>query len=424
MKLIITNPTEAPTSSFFIIGDSTARGKVESIGNFGSGAKHAILTLLRHNIPFKIYSGVKHIPITVVDEQHGDRIIPLVYVDNRPTSMALAFGATDWTDPAFALRELISNALDNGAMIHTALSLVTEVVPTEGITQIMIDANIGGPIFAAMSAMKETFLHYTNQENTPLIEKSEPSLMKLYRKGVLINTLGCVTTFDYNDINGDIKVDESRQFSNSNIIGSIATVLKQCNEKQLLQFATKLIAEATPDSSSLEYTLHRYHFQYTGPERTCFRTVGGELYDYKTDDTKVYNQAIKEGVRILYACHDFLSYCIGDDLPDYAVFMNAPSRTTKPAPINTTFDQLCKAIWAKLELLGHTNSRPMPEICYFTHTGTDVLFGFVAEDKVHLNTDQISKATVIEEFIHYCHGCNDETRAFQEVAIKIIASLI
>ena len=65
MYLIIANPGETQVEAFTVLGASAARGNVEKIGQFGSGAKHAVLCALRSGIPIQIYCGkTKVVPQT------------------------------------------------------------------------------------------------------------------------------------------------------------------------------------------------------------------------------------------------------------------------------------------------------------------------------------------------------------------------
>ena len=57
MFLCVQNPGVAPVEGFTLLGVSTSRGETGTIGQFGSGAKHAINTLLRAGLKLTIYCG-------------------------------------------------------------------------------------------------------------------------------------------------------------------------------------------------------------------------------------------------------------------------------------------------------------------------------------------------------------------------------
>ena len=57
--LLIQNHGEAPVQGYTVLGYSGTRGSDEegTIGQFGSGTKHAINLCLRHNLPVWVYCG-------------------------------------------------------------------------------------------------------------------------------------------------------------------------------------------------------------------------------------------------------------------------------------------------------------------------------------------------------------------------------
>jgi len=83
-----------------------------SIGEFGSGLKYALATLLRCGIPFEVWSGLRQIKITVENETFRGEHFGVIYIDGKATSI------TTRTGPKWhvrdAVREIWSNALDEG----------------------------------------------------------------------------------------------------------------------------------------------------------------------------------------------------------------------------------------------------------------------------------------------------------------------
>ena len=70
MYLLIQNPGIAPVEGYTLLGVSTTRncGVAGTIGQFGSGAKHAINTLLRAGLRLLIYCGKTRLEFTTRDE--------------------------------------------------------------------------------------------------------------------------------------------------------------------------------------------------------------------------------------------------------------------------------------------------------------------------------------------------------------------
>jgi hypothetical protein len=424
--LNISNKGEASSSAFRIMGDSTARG-TDQIGQFGSGAKHAILVLLRHKIQFRIFAGLREIPVNIVEETHGDRKIPVVYIDNLPTSMSLEFGAIDWTEPSMALRELICNALDQGSLIGDAVQFTTqELIPTAGITQVQIEANIGGPVWAAASELDKMFLHYKSLENTSILPKEKTSPLKFYRKGVFVSESPIETLFDYNDTAGAVKIDESRQFSGFNLSAMMVSCVNQADYPQQDQWINKIHGEVLSEykQSPYEFSISYYSFHYGDYARSKAKEIAAELYDCKAISNEAYIEASKSGLRPLLAKYEVFDSLFGCDLEQAKSILQSKERTVTKCELRYAWQQLFDMAWTALENKNLTNGKAYPTLQGFQHTGKDLLLGYVESDIIYLNNDQASIATAIEEIIHYCYGVNDFTREFQEISMKMLSAFI
>jgi len=128
--LMIQNPGVAPTASFTLLGASTKRNAdVESgiIGRFGSGSKHSVSVLIRNKISPIVFTGTLKMTFATRAERMKDHTFDRVVVkysgkeegsdktrnSTEDLGFVLEYGETDWDDPAMALREFISNALDS-----------------------------------------------------------------------------------------------------------------------------------------------------------------------------------------------------------------------------------------------------------------------------------------------------------------------
>jgi len=125
MRLLIQNPGAAPVEGYTLLGVSTTRncGVAGTIGQFGSGAKHAINTLLRAGLKLLIYCGKTRLEFATRDDTVNDGLVtkPIKRVVCRlggtssktlDMGWCLDFGAIDWTDLSMALREFVANAID------------------------------------------------------------------------------------------------------------------------------------------------------------------------------------------------------------------------------------------------------------------------------------------------------------------------
>ena len=125
MFLLVQNPGVAPVEGFTLLGVSTTRdcGVAGTIGQFGSGAKHAINTLLRAGLKLLIYCGKTRLEFATREETIRDGLVTksikrvickLGGTSSKTLDMGwcLDFGAIDWTDLSMALREFVANAID------------------------------------------------------------------------------------------------------------------------------------------------------------------------------------------------------------------------------------------------------------------------------------------------------------------------
>src|SRR5436309_10843391 len=130
--LKIENIGVCPPEGFTVLGVSLADTSNHEgvIGQFGSGNKHAVAVLLRHQLSPVVFAGNLRLefstrPQTVTDglaSKDFGRIV-VKYGGTDPISGAsrsstedlgfvLDYGKQDWQEVALALREFISNAID------------------------------------------------------------------------------------------------------------------------------------------------------------------------------------------------------------------------------------------------------------------------------------------------------------------------
>jgi len=164
--LLIQNRGVAPVEAFTLIGASGSRGEDTLIGQFGSGSKLAITTLLRKGLKLTIYCGLTRLEFKTKVIEINDGIQPKqerrVYVQYGGTSRkkedlgwVLGMGEMDWgCNTDMAIREFIANAIDrtvkqgdNLRDAHTDRDLAVEIVPDslqraqDGYTRVFIEAD-------------------------------------------------------------------------------------------------------------------------------------------------------------------------------------------------------------------------------------------------------------------------------------------
>ena len=127
------NKGEVEINAFKLLGASTKRGQNGKIGFFGTGLKYAIALMLREDIKFKVYVGTKEVKLGVRKTAFGGTKVGVITVNGEKTSMTTDAGI-DWK-PWFAIREIYSNALDEGG----AMELSDTFNPEAGKTKIYVE---------------------------------------------------------------------------------------------------------------------------------------------------------------------------------------------------------------------------------------------------------------------------------------------
>lgn len=188
------------------LGLSSKRGESDKIGQFGSGWKYALAWLVRNNINLKIFSGNNEIKIDTETILHKDSPVSFITVNGRKTDITTGFGEIDW-EPWMALRELISNAMDEGEF---KLSTMDGPFRDPNKTTINLEMN------EEITKIMVNYHHYFCFDRIPSYEnmvgkvfiKTEESNMSVYRKGIRCYDSSNKTFIDI-DFN-HISINESR----------------------------------------------------------------------------------------------------------------------------------------------------------------------------------------------------------------------
>lgn len=181
--LKIENPGVAPPESFTLLGASTKRQAGNAtIGKFGSGNKHGVAVLLRHDLPPTIFGGNLRLEFGVRPQSvntglasHDFKRVVVKYGGkdadgvNRSSTEDLGFvleyGATDWLGVDLALREFVSNAIDR-AIEEGEHAFAVQWSQTKGSEWVLAARQKGTPEHdewvAALSAYRATATDYRN----------------------------------------------------------------------------------------------------------------------------------------------------------------------------------------------------------------------------------------------------------------------
>jgi hypothetical protein len=265
---MIQNLGIAPTEAFTLLGASNTRddSTAGTIGQFGTGAKHAINVLLRVGLSVRVYCGKTRLEFftqtETMKDDLGEREVQRVYVKyggtskrTEPLGWVLAFGAIDWKDIGMALREFVSNALDRTIRGQQDIGKAREngdlaVLPVDdksrkakaGYTRVFIQMN--DDVTRYFGELPKRFLHFSDHPEdaqADLLPKADRNLSDsqaamIYRCGVFIMEMtasGDESLYDYNFNKDQITIDDCRNSNPHSIRAACAGLLRRAKVAQL-----------------------------------------------------------------------------------------------------------------------------------------------------------------------------------------------
>lgn len=246
--LQIVNDGEISSLALTLMGASTKRDD-RSIGFFGSGNKYAIATLLRNQVPFRVFSGLTEITFDIEEVDFRNQRFSTVLINGERT------GITTDTGPKWAVRDAIrefwSNALDEGgAEINFSTS---DPKPEANKTTILIERT--KEVISTIADWNRLFI---SDSEEPIFETHCGSIYDrsggtgLFRRGVWIcDALSHDQLFSYDM--PMIDLPESRKISQTACMYDIMKILSQCNS----EFIAKKLLTTAKDAFEI-LILYRY----------------------------------------------------------------------------------------------------------------------------------------------------------------------
>ncbi len=274
MQLLIENLGLAPIESFTLLGASGSRGDNNLIGQFGSGAKLAIVALLRRGLTVTVYSGLSRMefltrPIEIEDRQEEQVFIQFSGTSTKRLDLGwtLGFGAMDWEDEGMAVREFISNAIDrivkDGGNLEEDVRV--ELVPDglkkarSGYTRVFIEAN--EVVSAYLDDLPRRFLHFSDLDPTQSMLSKQDGYTKtqIYYNGVWVCELEntAPSLRDYNFTGSQIKIDESRNLNEYVARSAIAELYRDASVNDL----ARIFGTLNRHESWMEHSLDALYLQ-------------------------------------------------------------------------------------------------------------------------------------------------------------------
>lgn len=420
--LLIRNKGLAPIQAFTILGLSTARGEAEKIGQFGSGSKHGILTLMRAGIAFSIFIGNDELKFYTVEAEmdgHAYKEVRFRWQgEDHKTGMCLEFGALDWDNVRMSLREFICNALDQGEQIGECVAMTESITPAEEETRIFV--YMAGDVHEYWVNIRQHFLHFDGHEKTEILPARVPAA-QFYRRGVYVTQSTAdknPALFCYNFQDG--RIDECRNLDGAAVGGIAAKLLVKCKASLIKVFQT--FGGQPYWEHGLGTSLYYNHSfgNWTRTREAYIEVFGDTPFTSERTTLERLQKRRIACVAVPGGWSSFLSE---------AGLINGVSLLSK---LDELDGEECEATesavetfrrcWGWVEQARMTDGKPFPEVRCFScpmKEGREI-HGYQKGDTVYLNLDfDTNEQAALEELAHYITGAKDETRDFQDWAFRL-----
>jgi len=441
MYLCIKNKGECPVEGFTMLGVSTSRGQSSKIGQFGTGATHGILACLREGLNPLIWTGKNRVeffsePALMGDHSYGKIFAKIGNKAPRELSISLEFGAIDWTSMDMALREFVSNALDNvdGDMRDIEFRIMERPRPEEGYTMVCIP--LTPAVQAYYNKLKQNFLHFRhdapqNMGEECILDKDVAGPALVYRKGVIVRALAEYngnSLYNYNFGDG-LRVDDCRNIDDYAAKSAIAGSVARSNRLHDIMDGV----HKTP--TCMEGRLGGWDLKYTAKNNAelwlkSFEKAFGTNAVVSMDELSTFNEgAVRKGFRVINLPEGWYTACkeagVVTALEKCDNLDESGNELLDPTPeVLATRDR----VWDWIALVGLTNGKSKPPVRMFKtimQAGSETLGYYQPKDKtVYIGVDYPSNTKVmLEELAHYITGANDCTRDFQDFSFRFAAEM-
>lgn len=423
MYLVIQNSGISPVEGFTVLGVSTKRGNKDMIGQFGTGASHSVNVLLRYGLNPIIYLGEDELKFFSKPSFMGNKQYNRVCYNfkgvTEQTGFSLEFGEMDWDSVEMTLREFISNAIDAVGVENVVLDIVDTPVAYNDSTSIYIP--LTPEVQKYYNNLSEKFLHFVGKDKLEIFDNYPEQKAKIYRKGVFVrevNKFSSNSLFNYN-LGDKVKIDESRNMSDSNCIAACAKILTN-NEDALEKYFRTLT-----DVSVKYWEDAFYYWDYS---KELALRVWQKVYGNSVacDNQQIGNAAKAKGKNVVYVRNISTLREVGIPVAE-AFVSKVESSGYSIQPANNTTTKNFNKVWRKLEGIGLTMNKPKPIVRNFTGVAQNgsTIRGYYSDGCVYINADDCgSFQTILEECAHYITGAEDFSRDFQEFLTNVACRLV
>ncbi len=484
--LLIENKGEAPETAFTVLG---ASGKANLnipgiIGRFGSGAPLGTCTLVRQGIMPTVFLGrtrmdffTERLEVTDVRQETTTfRQIGVQYGGTSKRKELLGFttqyGAYDWNQIPFAMREYVSNSIDAMLMQGVKVQDVWQSIRVEVVGEDEFRAKSGYtrvyvPLFG--HGHKATVQKFFDQIHCWFLHAEEPHMLSpntdtvimpkfgrsmkrnddgtptnraiIYRRGVFVREFSQAATaslYDYNFY--DLPLNESRTVNDWDILKAagdairvakpeiIATVLKSVSEG-------KEVWESKVPDYSLQIQEGDNREEVVKNWKAAAKIIGGDnavVVNRSADKTA--EQVRRKGFNPILMSDTFdAAMRLMGLKSDVEVLTEDDRRERKFFPPNEALTNTLDRVWAVVVDNEMANGREKPDAQLFWEQmeAECEKFGYCDFKKgIFVHTDYATEEndaldlTVLEEVGHWCSGATDCSRDFQQWWMRLVHAMM
>lgn len=453
MYLLIENPGVASIEAFTLLGASNKAGS-DAIGQFGSGTKFGVLTLLRAGLDPVIYCGnqklafgAKEITFDGCEQKQvfvkvsGKDIAGKQVNRTENLSVVLRYGEIDWkNDSKLACREFVSNALDAVGGDHTQVrvEIVGEVRAKAGVTRVFIPLSTDVNEF--FNQLSKWFLHWSDKpwKTSPIITKDFQSKARIYRRGVFVREVNRPSLFDYNLDN--LPLDEARIASDYSVAYYAAEKVRTQAKSEVF---TQILALGHLDAvweqefelTSIYDAQANIAQQKLSWEKAVEIVIGDKavLADSTADTTLPEGKGYKIK-RVPYKVAQ-AARAFGLRTPEKILTADEREGRRVDAEAHPGALFVVTNVWVQLQQLGLTRGEKFPAIKTYSEeiSGERRTLGLWKDNTVFINRCLLSTdckpsrelvAVALEELGHHITKATDNSRDFQEFFIQALTSLL
>ena len=442
LYLTIKNRGVCPMEGFTVLGVSTARGNSESIGQFGSGAKHGMLTCLRMGVNPVVYLGRTKLqfhsePATMegTNKTYNKVFCKVGTKAPKELSIALEYGELDWNGVEMALREFVSNALDavGGDPSLVEFKVVERIHPDDDST--IVGVPMTPEVQRFYNELGERFLQFSGDKSHAqkhVIPKVKPGPARIYRKGVFIRQLeGTNSLYDYN-FGEELRIDESRNLDDYSAKNAIAQAIVRDTD-----IISKVLAASAQSTAAMEVELgDNFYIKYYAqrePKRftDAWKKAFGDTAVVGAADaiTRLGSAAVAKGFKPVSLNNTGWAGAMGEAKAPtlFGVLDDVNDKGHQILPPTDEVIKTLDGVWEWLAAFDLTKGKNKPPCKIYKEImdGGSETLGYYKDGVVYIQVGRDSdKKVMLEELAHYITGAQDATRDFQDYAFRVAATFM